>query len=65
MDLWYLVSPEFSDYELLLVPFEENCDGILFEIAQLGMSFDFLQAVCEAKLRLDQYHMLPLRLLQK
>ena len=60
MDLWYRVSPEFPDYKLHLVPFEDNHEGILSEIGQLGEKFDFLLAVCDSKLWLNQGNMLPL-----
>ncbi|MDO4289337.1 MAG: LysR family transcriptional regulator [Eubacterium sp.] len=60
MDLWYKVSPAFPDYKLHLVPFEDNHEGILSEIAQLGRKFDFLLAVCDSKLWLNQCNMLPL-----
>lgn len=60
MDLWYRVSPEFPDYKLHLVPFEDNHEGILAEIAQLGTKFDFLLGVCDSKLWLNQCHMLPI-----
>lgn len=60
MDLWYRVSSEFPDYKLHLVPFEDNHEGILAEIAQLGTKFDFLLGVCDSKLWLNQCHMLPI-----
>lgn len=60
MDLWYRVNKEFSNYKLRLVPFEDNHEGILSEIAQLGEKFDFLLAVCDSKLWLDKCNMLPL-----
>lgn len=60
MDLWYRVSSEFPDYKLHLVPFEDDHEGILSEISQLGVKFDFLLAVCDSKLWLNQCNMLPL-----
>ncbi len=60
MDLWYRVSSMFPDYKLHLVPFEDNHEGILSEISQLGEKFDFLLAVCDSKLWLNQCNMLPL-----
>lgn len=60
MDLWYRVNKEFSNYKLHLVPFEDDHEGILSEIAQLGEKFDFLLAVCDSKLWLDKCNMLPL-----
>ncbi len=49
MDLWYRVNQEFSDYKLHLVPFEDNHEGILTEIENLGIKFDFLIGVCDSK----------------
>lgn len=46
MDLWYRVNQDFSEYKLHLVPFEDNHEGILAEIEQLGKKFDFLIGVC-------------------
>jgi len=60
MDLWYRVSREFPDYKLHLVPFEDDHQGIVSEIAQLGKKFDFLVGVCDSKLWLDQCNMLTL-----
>lgn len=60
MDLWYRVNRQFPDYKLHLVPFEDDHTGILGEIAGLGEKFDFLMAICDSKLWLDQCHMLPL-----
>ena len=60
MDLWYRVNKEFANYKLHLVPFEDDHEGILSEIAQLGEKFDFLLGVCDSKLWLDKCHMLPL-----
>lgn len=60
MDLWYQANREFPNYKLHLVPFEDNHEGILSEIAQLGEKFDFLIGVCNSKLWLNQCNMLPL-----
>lgn len=60
MDLWYKVSSQFSDYKLHLVPFEDDHEGILSEIEQLGKKFDFLLGVCDSRQWLDRCNMLPL-----
>lgn len=60
MDLWYKVSSQFPDYKLHLVPFEDNHEGILSEIEQLGEKFDFLLGVCDSRQWLDRCNMLPL-----
>lgn len=60
MDLWYLVNKEFPEYKLHLVPFEDNHEGILTEIAQLGKKFDFLIGVCDSKAWLERCKFLPL-----
>lgn len=60
MNLWYLVNKEFPEYKLHLVPFEDNHEGILGEIAQLGKKFDFLIGVCDSKAWLSLCHFLPL-----
>lgn len=60
MDLWYKVGREFSNYKLQLVPFEDNHEGILSEISQLGQKFDFLIGVCDSKMWLDKCRFLPL-----
>lgn len=60
MDLWYRVNKEFANYKLHLVPFEDDHEGILSEIARLGEKFDFLLGVCDSKLWLDKCNMLPL-----
>lgn len=60
MDLWYRVNQAFPSYKLHLVPFEDNHDGILKEIEQLGEKFDFLIGVCDSKEWLSRCHFLPL-----
>lgn len=60
MDLWHKVSSQFPDYKLHLVPFEDNHEGILSEIEQLGKKFDFLLGVCDSKQWLNRCNMLPL-----
>ena len=60
MDLWYKVNSEFPDYKLHLVPFEDNHDGILREIKQLGKKFDFLIGVCDSQTWLSMCNFLPL-----
>lgn len=60
MDLWYRVNKEFPEYKLHLVPFEDNHEGILSEIARLGEKFDFLIGVCNSKAWLNLCNMLPL-----
>lgn len=60
MDLWYCVNKDFPQYKLHLVPFEDNHEGILSEIGQLGEKFDFLIGVCDSKAWLNLCNMLPL-----
>ena len=60
MDLWYRVNQTFPSYKLHLVPFEDNHDGILKEIEQLGEKFDFLIGACDSKEWLSRCHFLPL-----
>lgn len=60
MDLWYRVNKDFPDYKLHLVPFEDNCEGILSEIEKLGVKFDFLIGVCDSKAWLSRCSFLPL-----
>lgn len=59
-ELWYKLNSSFSDFKLNIVPFDDNCDGILSEISALGEKFDFLVAVCDSKTRLDRCNMLEL-----
>lgn len=51
---------KLSDYKLHLVPFEDNHEGILSEIGQLGKKFDFLIGVCDSKAWLSLCRFLPL-----
>lgn len=60
MDLWYQVNKEFPDYKLHLVPFEDNHEGILNEIEQLGTKFDFLIGVCDSRSWLSRCRFLPI-----
>ncbi|MDE7361376.1 MAG: LysR family transcriptional regulator [Oscillospiraceae bacterium] len=59
-DLWYKLNSSFPDFKLNIVPFEDNCDGILSEISALGEKFDFLIGVCDSKTWLDRCNMLEL-----
>lgn len=60
MNLWYMVNNAFPEYKLHLVPFEDDHDGILNEIGQLGKKFDFLVGVCDSKAWLSLCRFLPL-----
>lgn len=60
MDLWYRINKEFSGYKLHLVPFEDDHDGIVSEISQLGEKFDFLISVNDSKTWLSLCNFLPL-----
>ena len=60
MDLWYEASREFPDYRLHIVPFEDDHEGIVSEIAQLGTKFDFLIGVCDSRTWLDKCNMLQI-----
>lgn len=60
MDLWYGVNKHFPEYKLHLVPFEDNHNGILSEIASLGEKFDFLVGVCDSKSWLSLCNFLPI-----
>lgn len=60
MDLWYRVNKDFPDYKLHLVPFEDDHEGIVSEIRQLGEKFDFLIGVCDSRTWLSYSQFLPL-----
>lgn len=60
MDIWYRVNKDFPEYKLHLVPFEDNYEGILGEIGQLGEKFDFLIGVCDSKAWLSRCNFLAL-----
>ena len=60
MDLWYRVSPQFPGFQLHIVPFEDDHQGILGEIAALGEKFDFLIGACDSRQWLDRCNFLPL-----
>lgn len=60
MDLWYRVNKDFMEYKLHLVPFEDNHEGILSEIEQLGEKFDFLIGICDSREWLSRCAFLPL-----
>lgn len=60
MDLWYRINQNFSSYKLHLVPFEDNHSGIVSEIKQLGVKFDFLIGVNDSRTWLSYCRFLPL-----
>ena len=51
---------DLTDYRLHLVPFEDNHEGIVSEIKNLGEKFDFLVGVCDSKIGLSICNFLPL-----
>ncbi len=51
---------DLTDYRLHLVPFEDNHEGIVSEIKNLGEKFDFLVGVCDSKVWLSICNFLPL-----
>ena len=60
MDLWYRVSEQLPGFKLHIVPFEDDHEGILREIAALGEKFDFLIGACDSRQWLDRCNFLPL-----
>lgn len=64
MDLWYQVNGVFPGYRLHIVPFEDDHQGILGEIAALGEKFDFLVGVCDSKLWLERCNFFQLGMVQ-
>ncbi len=48
IDLWYQVNQDFPGYKLHIVPFEDDHQGILSEIASLGEKYDFLVGACDS-----------------
>ena len=60
MDLWYQVSENLPGFKLHIVPFEDDHQGILGEIAALGEKFDFLVGACDSRQWLDRCNFFPL-----
>lgn len=60
MDLWYQVGHQMPGFKLHIVPFEDDHQGILGEIAALGEKFDFLIGACDSRQWLDRCNFLPL-----
>lgn len=60
MDLWYQMDEQFPDYDLEIVPFDDDHNNILSVIEQIGDKFDFLIGVCDSKLWLSKCAMLTL-----
>lgn len=60
MDVWYRVNKDFPEYKLHLVPFEDNHEGILSVINDLGENFDFIIGVCDSKEWLSRCNFIPL-----
>lgn len=60
MDLWDRLSGQFPGYQLHIVPFEDDHEGILNEIGALGVKFDFLIGACDSRQWLDRCRFLSL-----
>ena len=60
MDLWDKLAGQFPGYQLHIVPFEDDHQGILNEIGALGVKFDFLIGACDSRQWLDRCRFLPL-----
>ncbi len=60
MGLWYQVSENLPGFKLHIVPFEDDHQGILGEIAALGEKFDFLVGACDSRQWLDRCNFFPL-----
>lgn len=48
MDLWYQTSDRFPHFKIQIVPFEDDHEGILSVIDQIGTRFDFIVGVCDS-----------------
>lgn len=60
MDLWYKVNERFPNYKIHVIPFEDNHEGILSVIEQIGIKYDFIIGVCDSKKWLSKCNMLIL-----
>lgn len=60
MDLWYRMNDHFPHHKVHLVPFDDQHDGIIREIKQLGKKFDFLIGVCDSQAWLEHCQFLLL-----
>lgn len=60
MDLWDRLSDQFPGYQLHIIPYEDDHQGILNEIGALGTKFDFLIGACDSRQWLDRCRFLPL-----
>lgn len=60
MDLWYQTSTRFPQFEIQIVPYEDNHEGILSVIGQIGEHFDFIVGVCDSARWLDRCSFLKL-----
>jgi len=60
MDIWFLLTAQFPDYNLHLVPFSDDKDGIIQVMEDVGSRFDFLIAVCDSHSWLDIVNFCPL-----
>lgn len=60
MDIWYKVSERFPNFKIQIIPFEDNHEGILSVIDQIGESFDFIVGVCDSTRWLDRCNLYAL-----
>lgn len=60
MDLWYRASDRFPHFQIQIVPFEDDHEGILSVIDQIGTKFDFIVGVCDSSKWLSRCNYLPL-----
>lgn len=60
MDLWYQTSGCFPQFQIQVVPFDDNHEGILSVIDQIGEKFDFLVGVCDSAKWLTRCHFFKL-----
>lgn len=59
LPLWDAVSDRFPGWKLRIVPFEDDRNGILRKIRELGEKFDFIYGPCDSLIWLNRVNLIP------
>lgn len=57
MDLWYQINDRFPQFKIQIVPFEDDHEGILSVIENIGVKYDFIVGVCDSQKWLERCNM--------
>lgn len=65
MRIWQHISDQFPSYTIQMQPFDDDHSNVMYEIAQIGHTYDFFMGVCDSKGWFERCNFLPITTMKK